>query len=93
MSINILIFSSLLNEICIIFKCKYIENEIKFNYLISTNFIILENIILFLFNIINLYKNEYIYFLFAILSNKLYLCPLWKDFSLIFLQLKIMNPT
>ena len=31
-----------LNEICIIFKYEYIENEIKFNYLILTNFIILK---------------------------------------------------
>ena len=36
----------------IIFKCEYIENERKFNYLILTNFINFKNIILFLFNII-----------------------------------------
>ena len=33
---------NLLNEICIIFKYEYIENERKFNYLILTNFIILK---------------------------------------------------
>ena len=39
--------------------CECIQNERKFDYLILTNFIIIENIILFLFNIINLFRNAY----------------------------------
>ena len=69
-SINILI-----NKICIIFKCEYIQNDIKVNYSILTNFIILEDIILFLFNIINLLRKIYICFLFCffvILNNEVH---------------------
>ena len=49
--------------------CECIQNERKFDYLILTNFIIIENIILFLFNIINLFRIIYI-LLFATSSNK-----------------------
>ena len=49
--------------IYIIFKCENIQNERKIDYQILINFIILENIISFLFDIINLFRNTYIFFI------------------------------